>query len=147
MAGTPIPYPSTRISVFFFFFSRSPRASLASLIRCWTLYIYILILRPSYLIFLFFLHPLEECLPLVRVSRCSLYCADPSSSLDVFYGLSAVRVLSIIALLLAFASSIVVLVSDVRAVNRSQHDAHSSNGACGYIGFACCPCLLGTLLY
>lgn len=57
----------------------------------------------------------------------------------VFYGLSAVRVLSIIALLLAFASSIVVLVSDVRAVNRSQHDAHSSDGACGYIGGSTVP--------
>jgi tellurite resistance protein TehA-like permease len=57
--------------------------------------------------------------------------------LDVFYGLTAVRVLSIIALLLTFAGSIVTLVSDVRAVNRSQHDAHSSDGTCGYIGYAC----------
>ncbi len=48
----------------------------------------------------------------------------------------AVRVLSIIALLLTFASSIVAMVSDVRAVNRSQHDDHSSDGTCGYIGFA-----------
>jgi hypothetical protein len=86
--------------------------------------------------FSFFLHPLKECLPLVRVARFSLYYADSWSSLDVFYGLTAVRVLSIIAILLAFASSIVALVSDVRAVNRSQHDAHSSDGACGYIGFA-----------
>jgi hypothetical protein len=146
VAGTPSFILSTRISVFFFF-SRCPRASLTSLIRCWTLYIYILILRPLYLIFPFFIHPLEECLPLVRVPRCSLYYANSSSSLDVFYGLSAVRVLSIIALLLAFASSIVVLVSDVRAVNRSQHDAHSSDGACGYIGFACSLRLLGILLY
>lgn len=66
-----------------------------------------------------------------------LQYADLSSSLDVFYGLTAARVLSIIALLLAFASSIVALVSDVRAVNRSQHEAHSSDGSCGYIGFAC----------
>jgi len=57
----------------------------------------------------------------------------------VFYGLTAVRVLSIIALLLAFASSIVTLVSDVRAVNRSQHDAHSSDGKCGYIGGSTVP--------
>ena len=56
------------------------------------------------------------------------------SSLDVFYGLNAVRVLSIIALLLTFASSIVVVVSDIRAVNRSQHDPNSSDGTCGYIG-------------
>lgn len=57
----------------------------------------------------------------------------------IFYGLTAVRVLSIIALLLTFASSIVTLVSDVRAVNRSQHDAHSSNGTCGYIGSSTVP--------
>jgi hypothetical protein len=60
-----------------------------------------------------------------------------SVSLDVFYGLSAVRALSVVALLLAFASSIVAMVSDIRAVNRSQHEPPSSDGACGYIGFAC----------
>jgi len=57
----------------------------------------------------------------------------------VFYGLTVVRVLSIVALLLAFASGIVVMVSDVRAVNRSQHDAHSSDGSCGYIGGSTVP--------
>ena len=58
-------------------------------------------------------------------------------SLDVFYGLTTVRALSVVAILLAFASSIVAMVSDVRAVNRSQHEPPSSDGACGYIGFAC----------
>lgn len=110
----------------FFFLSRS---SLSSHTVLDAVYLYLI----SYS----FLHPLEKCLPLVRVARCSLYYADSSSSLDVFYGLTAIRVLSIIALLLTFASSIVALVSDVRAVNRSQHDAHSSDGTCGYIGFAC----------
>jgi hypothetical protein len=57
-------------------------------------------------------------------------------SLDVFYALSAVRALSVVALLLAFSSSIVDIVSDIRAVNRSQHEPSSSDGACGYIGFA-----------
>ena len=57
-------------------------------------------------------------------------------SLDVFYGLTTVRALSVVAILLAFASSIVAMVSDVRAVNRSQHEPPSSDGACGYIGFA-----------
>ncbi|KAI0005912.1 hypothetical protein BJV74DRAFT_4557 [Russula compacta] len=56
----------------------------------------------------------------------------PSRS-HVFYGLNAVRVLSIVALLLTFASSIVVVVSDIRAVNKSQHDPNSGDGACGYI--------------
>jgi hypothetical protein len=59
-----------------------------------------------------------------------------SSSADVFYGLNAVRALSIVALLLAFASSIVTIVSDVRAVNRSQSDSHSDDGTCGYIEYA-----------
>lgn len=38
--------------------------------------------------------------------------------LDVFIGLNGVRILSVIALLLVFASNIVTLVDDVRAVNR-----------------------------
>jgi hypothetical protein len=31
------------------------------------------------------------------------------------------------------------MVSDVRAVNRSQHEAHSSDGTCGYIGGSTVP--------
>jgi Na+-translocating ferredoxin:NAD+ oxidoreductase RNF subunit RnfB len=57
-------------------------------------------------------------------------------SSDVFYGLNAVRALSIVALLLAFASSIVTVVSDVRAVNKAQTDPNSDNKACGYVGCA-----------
>jgi hypothetical protein len=41
--------------------------------------------------------------------------------------------LSIVALLLAFASSIVVVVSDIRAVNEFQHDPSSNDESCGYI--------------
>ena len=57
--------------------------------------------------------------------------------LDIFYGLNAVRVLSVVALLLAFASSIVTMVSDVRAVNKAQREPNSNNGTCGYVGCAC----------
>ena len=52
----------------------------------------------------------------------------------MFYGLNAVRALSVVSLLLAFASSVVVIVSDVRAVNKSQHDPNFNQGACGYVG-------------
>lgn len=50
----------------------------------------------------------------------------------IFFGLNAVRVLSIIAMILVFASSIFVLVNDVQAVNRSiaSHDDMSN---CDYI--------------
>lgn len=40
-----------------------------------------------------------------------------SRSIDIFIGLNVVRILSIIALLLVFASSIVVMVHDIQAVN------------------------------
>jgi hypothetical protein len=87
-----------------------------------------------------FLHTLEEWLHvLVRIAPSQYLVYDTSShplSLDVFYGLTVVRVLSVVALLLAFSSSIFDIVSDVRAVNRSQHEPPSSDGACGYIGFA-----------
>jgi len=62
----------------------------------------------------------------------------PSGS-HVFYGLNAVRALSVVSLLLAFASSIVVIVSDIRAVNKSQHDANFNQGACGYVGGSTVP--------
>ena len=44
--------------------------------------------------------------------------------------------LSLVGLLLAFASTIVTVVSDVRAVNKSQHEPNSNNGTCGYVGCA-----------
>lgn len=56
-------------------------------------------------------------------------------SLDVFYGLNVVRMLSIVGLLLAFSSSIVVMVSDIRAVNQFQRDPSPSDESCGYIGY------------
>jgi len=62
-----------------------------------------------------------------------------SSRSHIFYGLNAVRVLSIVALLLTFASSIVTMVSDVRAVNKAQREAHSSDGTCGYVGGSTVP--------
>jgi len=51
----------------------------------------------------------------------------------VFYGLNVARMLSIVAILLAFSSSIVVVVSDIRAVNEFQHDPSSNDESCGYI--------------
>jgi len=57
----------------------------------------------------------------------------------VFYGLNVVRVLSIVALLLAFSSSIVVVVSDIRAVNKFQHDPSSNDESCGYIESSTVP--------
>ncbi|KAI0306686.1 hypothetical protein B0F90DRAFT_797184 [Multifurca ochricompacta] len=57
----------------------------------------------------------------------------------LFYGLNVVRALSIVALLLAFSSSIVVVVSDIRAVNKFQHDTNTNNEACGYIESSTVP--------
>ena len=56
-----------------------------------------------------------------------------SLSADFFLGLNAVRVLSIIALLLVFSSSIFVLVNDIRAVNRSMASPSSDMSDCDYI--------------
>ena len=54
--------------------------------------------------------------------------------IDVFLGLNAVRALSIISLLLVFASSIFVLVTDIQAVNKFMKDASDTDLAdCDYI--------------
>ena len=53
---------------------------------------------------------------------------------DIFFGLNAVRVLSIIAMILVFASSIFVLVNDVQAVNRSIA-SHDDMPNCDYIEY------------
>jgi hypothetical protein len=47
--------------------------------------------------------------------------------LDTFIGLNAIRVLSIISLLLVFASSIVIMVHDIQAVNRFVQAGSSSS--------------------
>jgi len=80
----------------------------------------------------------------LHLSECRLVLVRPHNprwiyrltlipSLDIFYGLNVVRMLSIVALLLAFSSSIVVVVSDIRAVNKFQHVPSSNNKSCGYI--------------
>ncbi|KAH9945333.1 uncharacterized protein BXZ73DRAFT_96320 [Epithele typhae] len=51
----------------------------------------------------------------------------------IFIGLNVVRALSIISLLLVFASSIFVLVNDVQAVNRSMSQPSSDMADCDYI--------------
>ncbi|KAH9001391.1 hypothetical protein EDB92DRAFT_1939133 [Lactarius akahatsu] len=57
----------------------------------------------------------------------------------LFYGLNVARMLSIVALLLAFSSSIVVMVSDIRAVNKFQHTPSSDDKSCGYIESSTVP--------
>ena len=52
---------------------------------------------------------------------------------DIFIGLNAVRALSIISLLLVFASSIFVLVSDIQAVNRAAASPSSDMADSDYI--------------
>lgn len=47
-------------------------------------------------------------------------------ALDIFLGLNGVRILSIIACLLVFASNIVTLVDDVKAVNRFEAGGDNS---------------------
>lgn len=59
---------------------------------------------------------------------------------DIFFALNAVRVLSIVSLLLVFASSILVMVTDIEAVNAYDSAKQSSNTTsqalvdCEYIG-------------
>ena len=56
------------------------------------------------------------------------------SPADIFLGLNGIRVLSIISMLLVFASSIFVLVNDVEAVNRFMKDASEADMTdCDYI--------------
>jgi len=62
-----------------------------------------------------------------------------SSRSYIFYGLNVARMLSIVALLLAFSSSIVVVVSDIRAVNEFQRDPSSNDESCGYIESSTVP--------
>lgn len=51
-----------------------------------------------------------------------------------FYGLNVVRFLSVVGLLLVFASSIFVMVSDVRAVNEFEAaGSNADSGNCDYI--------------
>ncbi|EIM89702.1 uncharacterized protein STEHIDRAFT_153546 [Stereum hirsutum FP-91666 SS1] len=51
-----------------------------------------------------------------------------------FYGLNAIRFLSVVALILVFASSIFVMVTDVRAVNEFEAAGSESDSAnCDYI--------------
>ena len=62
------------------------------------------------------------------------------SLLDIFFGLNVVRVISIVSLLLVFASSILVMVTDIEAVNAYDSAKQSSNTTtqdfvdCEYIG-------------
>lgn len=71
-------------------------------------------------------------LNMVAHRSCEWYALSPMTfiwrqSTDVFYVLNAVRVLSIIALLLVFASSIVMMVEDVKAVNDFINGQQTTN--------------------
>ena len=121
------------------FFLSSPRLGLRShtvlghclsltFFACLSSYFIFLAHRPENNVFSFL------CV-LFYAQRSILINAVVSS--DVFYGLNAARVLSVVALLLAFASSIVTVVSDIRAVNKAQRDSNSDDRACGYIGCVC----------
>ncbi|KAI0053954.1 hypothetical protein FA95DRAFT_1529759 [Auriscalpium vulgare] len=57
----------------------------------------------------------------------------------VFYALNAIRAFSVIGLLLVFSSSIVVLVHDVQAVNRSLSGNSNSTDSCDYIADSTVP--------
>ena len=55
---------------------------------------------------------------------------------DFFIGLNAIRALSIISMILVFASSIFVLVTDIQAVNHFMKDASDSDMTdCDYIEY------------
>lgn len=55
---------------------------------------------------------------------------------DIFIGLNGIRILSVISMLLVFASSIFVLVNDVEAVNRFMKDASDADMTdCDYIEY------------
>ena len=70
-----------------------------------------------------------ECHPNLRVQQANILS-------DIFIGLNGVRILSIIAMLLVFASSIFVLVTDVQAVNRFMKDASDEDlSDCDYIEY------------
>lgn len=84
---------------------------------------------------------------------CKQYLSNSSSSgankiyADIFIGLNVIRVLSIIGLILVFSSNILVMVQDVKAVNRFM-SAVQTNGTdstvsddmldCDYIEFVSC---------
>ncbi|KAF8559860.1 hypothetical protein OG21DRAFT_1503083 [Imleria badia] len=60
----------------------------------------------------------------------------------IFFGLNAVRVLSIVSLLLVFASSILVIVTDIEAVNAYQSAKQTSNTTSANEAFVDCEYIL-----
>ncbi|KAH0827110.1 hypothetical protein J3R83DRAFT_4797 [Lanmaoa asiatica] len=71
----------------------------------------------------------------------------------IFFGLNAVRVLSIVSLLLVFASSILVMVTDIEAVNDYNSAKQSTNTTsqafvdCEYIGDSTVPNQIGGVFW
>jgi hypothetical protein len=68
----------------------------------------------------------------------------------IFAGLNATRFLSIVALLLVFASSILVMVTNIKAVNRFQANRITNSTDimldCDYIEYVSCSALSRQLL-
>jgi hypothetical protein len=82
------------------------------------------------------------------VSRAEFFLYTPLNTpiLVFFFGLNAIRVIGIISLILVFASSILVMVTDITAVNTFLEDAKDSGTpvdqlleGCDYIEYASSP--------
>lgn len=74
-------------------------------------------------------YTIQPCCPRVPVSGPDPVCPFPQLSkhtIVFFFGLNTVRVVGIISLILVFASSILVMVKDVVAVNDFLDDAKTS---------------------
>jgi len=69
-----------------------------------------------------------------------LVCDDVDRHLVLFIGLNAVRALSLVALILVFSSTILVIVNNVKAVNAFDGHKNSTDHAsmldCDYIEYA-----------
>jgi hypothetical protein len=80
----------------------------------------------------------------------SFSVSDLRFSPVIFAGLNATRFLSIVALLLVFASSILVMVTNIKAVNRFQANRITNSTDimldCDYIEYVSCSALSRQLL-
>ena len=79
----------------------------------------------------------HKCFLLVDVRPCSTpsHHSSSHSSAGVFITLNLIRILSIVALILVFSSSILVMIHDVQAVSHfaSEGDPNTTNSTVAYI--------------
>lgn len=116
--------------------------------RCWVTSSFI----SSSLVFLLYNTQTIPWHPSKLVSTLSPISFWSDVPADIFFGLNAVRVLSIISLILVFASSIFVMVKDIEAVNSYEAAKQGGNAtqvdliSCDYIEYAAfsslCHCVL-----